>query len=140
MVVEIEEKEDWHISGNLPEELESLLKRIVLLDVGDVVQRVTERNRKIIEEKMRFEKVVKAGIYRSFTVVPTESGYTLFLDITYKILFDSVEHPLTVDSTGFTEFHPYVSAKYSDERNALGKEFKEKYDKWTGRHVGRKHH
>jgi hypothetical protein len=139
MGVGIEEKEDWHVSGNLSEELESLLKRIVLLDVGDVVQRVTERNRKIIEEKMRFEKVVKAGIYRSFTVVPTESGYTLFLNITYKILFDSVKHPLTVDSTGFTEFHLYVSAKYSDERNALGKEFKEKYDKWLNRHVGREH-
>jgi len=140
MGVKIEEKEDWRIAGNLPEELESLLKRMVLLDVGDTVYRVTERNRKIIEEKMRFEKVVKAGIYRSFTVVPTESGYTLFLDITYKILFDSVEHPLTIDSTSFTEFHPYVLAKYSDERNALGKEFREKYAKWTGRHVGREHH
>jgi len=52
MGVEIEEKEDWHISGNLSEELESLLKKMVLLDVGDVVQRVTERNRKIIEEKL----------------------------------------------------------------------------------------
>ncbi|MCI4409174.1 MAG: hypothetical protein JHC26_08790 [Thermofilum sp.] len=139
MGVEIEEKEDWHIAGNLSEELETLLKKMVLLDVGDAVQSSVERNRKIIDEKIRFEKVVKAGIYKTFNVFPRHDGYALFLDITYKILFDSPEHPLTIDSTSFTEFHPYVSEKYSDERNALGKEFKEKYDKWLNRHVGREH-
>jgi hypothetical protein len=139
MGVEIEEKEDWRIAGNLSEELETLLKKMVLLDVGDTVQRVVERSRRIISEKIRFEKVAKAGIYKTFGVVPRNDGYVLFLDVTYKILFDSIEHPLTVDSTGFTEFHPYVSAKYSDERNALGKEFREKYAKWAGRHVGREH-
>lgn len=137
MDVEIEEKEDWDIAGNLSEELETLLKNMVLLDVGDAVQRSVERNRKIIYEKIRFERVVKAGIYKTFKVVPRHDGYALFLDITYK--FDSPEHPLTIDSTSFTEFHPYVSEKYSDERNALGKEFKEKYDKWLNRHVGREH-
>ena len=139
MGVEIEEKEDWHIAGNLSEELETLLKKMVLLDVGDTVQRSVERNRKIINEKIRFERVIKAGIYKTFNVIPRHDGYALFLDITYKILFDSPEHPLTIDSTSFTEFHPYVLEKYSDERNALGKEFKEKYDMWLNRHVGREH-
>ncbi|WP_288005878.1 hypothetical protein [Thermofilum sp.] len=139
MGAEIEVKEDWFIAGNLSEELETLLKKMVLLDVGDTVQRIVERSRKIIDEKIRFEGVVKAGIYRSFTVVPRNDGYVLFLDITYKIVFDSPEHPLTVDSTSFREFHYYVSEKYSEDRNALGKEFKEKYDKWLNRHVGREH-
>jgi hypothetical protein len=140
MGVEIEEKEDWHISGNLPEELGSLLKRIVLLDVGDVVQRVTERNRKIIEEKMRFEKVVKAGIYRRFTVVPRSDGYVAFIDVTYKVVYGSPEHPLTVESTGFTEFHPYVSEGYDEGRNSVGKEFMERFRAHGGwGDVGREH-
>jgi hypothetical protein len=137
--VKIEEKEDWRIAGNLSEELESLLEKMVLLDVGDTVQRVVERSRKIIDEKSRFERVVKAGIYKTFSIVPRHDGYVLFLDITYKIVFDSPEHPLTVDSTSFREFHYYISEKYSDERNALGKEFKEKYDRWFDRHAGREH-
>jgi len=139
MGVEIEEKEDWHIAGNLSEELETLLREMVLLDAGDAVQRVVERSRKIIGEKARFERAVKAGVYKTFDVIPRHDGYVLFLDVTYKIVFDSPEHPLTVDSTSFREFHYYISEKYSEKRNALGKEFKEKYDKWLNRHVGREH-
>jgi hypothetical protein len=140
MVRGIEERDDWHIGGSLPEDLEAMLKRMVLLDAGDEVDAVTERCRRVIREKTRFEKVAKAGIYRSFTVIPRSDGYVVFIDVTCKVVYDSPEHPLTVESTGFTEFHPYVSEGYDEGRNSVGKEFMERFRAHGGwGDVGREH-